>query len=423
MPDEALKDQATCPFDARTFDPLGPGQVSNPYRDLARARDDCPVFVMPKFGGMWCVTRWADVQAVMANHRIFSSADMVRVWPPPPETAPDLPDGHPLEGALVSTDPPRHDRVRRLAQKAFTPALVAAREPAIRKIASDLVDGFVDRGEANLAEVYCTELPPAVVAQLLGVPPQDADIFRRWALDAHDLGFSPPHLEPDVILRLSREMVRFDRYVRSLIAERRAEPRDDLTSYLVLVQDDDGEPSLTDKEIVKLIVSMVTAGSDTTSSLIGHAMYVLLSDSEMRASVMSDGPAVAGVVEEALRLYPSARAMRRTVRAATEIRGVKIPDGASMFASIAAANRDPEVFADPERFDFTRQNVKRHLSFGTATHFCLGAPLARLEAQIAVETLLERIPAMRLAPGQSLGDDDYEPNAFIPSLKSLRVQW
>jgi cytochrome P450 len=419
-----VADQRTCPFDVSAFDPLGPGQVANPYDTLALAREQCPVFEAPSLA-MWCVTRWSDVQEVLANTQVFSSADMVRVWPPPPETAGDLPDGHPLEGALVSTDPPGHDRVRRLAHKAFTPAVVAAREPAIRKIANALVDGFIDRGEVNLAEVYCNELPPAVVAQLLGVPPEDSETFRRWALDAHDLGFSPPHLEPDVVLRLSREMVRFDHYVRDLIAARRQSPQDDLTSYLVHVQGEaeDGEPNLTDKELVKLIVSIVTAGSDTTSSLIGHTMYVLLSQPEVRASVMSDRTIVPAVVEEALRLYPSARAMRRTVRHATVLRGADIPEGASMFASLAAANRDPEVFANPDSFDFTRRNVKRHLSFGAATHFCLGAHLARLEAQVAIETLVERIPTMCLSPGQKLTDNDYEPNIFIPSLKTLHVRW
>jgi len=211
-----VQGSAKCPFDPSSIDPLAPGQIASPYDALAVAREEAPVFVIPS-SGSWCVTRWRDVREVLSNSRVFSSAQMVRRWPPPPETAADLPDGHPLEGALVSTDPPRHDRIRRLAQKAFTPGLVAAREPAIRQIADGLVNRFVDRGSVNLVEMYCSQIPPAVVAQLLGVPPEDGEIFQRWALDAHHLAFSPPHLEPDELLHLSRLMVDFDQYLRALI--------------------------------------------------------------------------------------------------------------------------------------------------------------------------------------------------------------
>lgn len=411
-----------CPFDPDAFDPLAPGALADPYPELARARAEAPVFRVPDYD-MWCVTRWEDVQEVLSNHRVFSSAQMVRRWPPPPETAADLPEGHPLEGALVSTDPPAHDRVRRLAQKAFLPRLVAEREPAIRRLAGELIDGFADRGEVDIVPAYCAEIPPAVVTQLLGVPPEDRGRFRQWALDAHDLGFSPPTLPQEEIVHLSTQMVDFDRYIRALVAERRAEPRDDLTSYLVHAEGEDSEPTLSDKELVSLVASMVTAGSDTTSTLIGHALYLLLTHPEALARAQADPEIIPGVVEEALRLYPSARAMRRTTRHETDIRGVTVPGDVSMYVSLAAANRDPDVFPDPDRFDPARENVKRHMGFGTRTHFCLGAPLARLEAQVAVEVLLERLPSLRLARSEGLRDEDYERNMFIPSLRSLPVAW
>lgn len=423
-PSEARDPAPRCPFDPESFDPRGPGMISNPYPELAEAREsEESTFFMPEYN-MWCVTEYEDVVEALSNYRIFSSAKMVRVWPPPPETAAELPDGHPLEGALVSTDPPRHDRIRKLAQKAFTPKLVAQREPAIRAIVNGYLDDLLAHdGEADIVPNYCAKIPPAVVAQLLGVPAEDAETFRDWALEAHKLGFSPPTLEHEELVRLSRNMVDFDHYIRRLVEERRENPQDDLTSKMVHAKDDEGEQSLTDKELVSTISSFVTAGSDTTSTLIGHAVYLMLRDPAMHEEVKADRSLVPNLVEETLRYLPSAQALGRTTLCPAHIGGSEVPPDSTMYVHMASANRDPAVFADPDTVDIHRPNVKRHMSFGTRTHRCLGAPLAQLEARVAIEELMERMPTMRLVPGQTLDDSFYDGNMYIPSLMSLRLQW
>lgn len=408
-------------YDPAEFDPT---EQPTPYEFLRRVREsDVSAFLVPRLDA-WCVTRYDDVVQALSEYEVFSSAKMVRVWRPlPAETAPDLPDGHPMEGAPVTLDPPRHTRVRKLEQKAFTPALIAAREPAIQDLVDRVADRLMGRGQAELIHDYCSIIPPRVVSQLLGVPEEDAATFRKWAVDAHRLAFPRPTITDDDVLRLSREMVHFDKYVRALIADRRANPREDLTTYLVQVTGDEDEGQLTDKELIGIITTLVTAGSDTTSSLIGHAMYVLLTMPGVRRDVEANRDLVDNLIEETLRVYPSARALRRTTRCPVHIGGADVPADATIMVHMASANRDPSVFKDPDRFDLHRANAKRHMSFGVRTHFCIGAPLARLETKLAINALLDRFPTLRLAPGERLGHDSYDDNMFIPSLESLRVEW
>lgn len=406
-------------FSADSFDPLGPGMISNPFDLLAEARRESPVFYMPKHR-MWCVTRYEDVLRVFSEPQLFSSARMVRRWPPPPETAPDLPEGHPLEGAPVSTDPPRHTRLRKPAQQAFSPRLVAGRAEVIEAIANQLTAAFPERGEVDVVAAYGSKIPPRVVGHLLGVPPQDTEQFRDWAHKAHDLGFVDRH-GPDQLLALSRQMVDFDRYIRALIAERRRSPQDDLTTHLITVTTGDGEPALSEREIVSIIASMVAAGSDTTSTLIGHCIYRLLASPDLWERAKSDPEFLAPFIEEVCRLHSPARALRRFTTRSLTIGGVDIPAESMIYLHVGAANRDPEVFENPDQIDIERENLKKHLGFGIRTHFCLGAGLARLETSLALRHLIESFPEMRLAAGQGLADEDYVPNLSVPSLRRMRV--
>lgn len=409
-------------FDPESFDPLAPGNLSQPFDQLSLVRAQAPIFYMAPYG-MWHVAKYADVRKVFRDPHTYSSAHVLKLPLPPSEIAPSLPDGYPLEGAPVNTDPPRHVQVRRLLQTAFTPQVVAARGADIREITDTLVDEFVDEGSVEIVDGYASQIPPWVVTQLLGVPPGDRETFRRWALTAHDVAFAPPDLSEQAFLDLSREMVEFDEYVRGQIEERRKEPRPDLTSDFVHATTKEGDPSLTAKELIGTIASMVAAGSDTTSTLIAHTVYLLLINDGAWERVASDRELVPQAIEESLRLLPPARAMRRTTTEATALRGVDIPKGETLYLNIASANRDADVFDEPDKFDLERDNSNRHLSLGHGVHSCLGAPLARLEAKVALESLLERIPEMRLANDQVLDDSAYETNAFVPSLRRMRVEW
>lgn len=410
--------------DAANFDPSEERYVTVPAPDvLRRAQASEASTVYLNNYDMWCVTRYADVRTAFGDSSQFSSAKMVRRWPPPPETADLLPDGHPLENAPVSTDPPEHTRIRTLAQRAFTAKMVQEREPAVRRIVERYADELTSgRSAGDLVKDYSAKIPPAVVADVLGVPDEDAETFRLWALEAHHLGFSGPTLPDSEVLRLSREMVDFDQYVRSLVAARRDEPQEDLISYLVHAEGDDGE-RLPDRRLVGLIASLVTAGSDTTSSLIAHMFYALFADDQLRADVTADRSLVGPLIEETLRYYPSARALRRTTKCPVHIGGVDVPEDATVMVHVGVANRDPMMFEDPDRFDIRRPNVKQHLAFGSRAHTCLGAPLARLEARLAVEALLDRTPDIRLAPGVTYDADLFDDNVFIPSLLTMPVVW
>ena len=414
---------SSCPhFESSTFNPVGPGMIADPFAVLALAREECPVFYIADYD-MWCVTRYEDVKTIFSDPVTYSSKNMVRVWPVPAETAPFLLDGHPMEGAPVTTDPPRHTEIRRLAQKAFTPNMVTEREPAIRDACERLIAKFADKGSVDLIPAYTAEIPPWVVTQLLGVPEKDTMTFRNWALEAHHLAFAKPDLSPEGVLELSRKLVPFDQYISELINARRVEPREDLTSYFVHAETDEGDPRLTQKELKGLIVSVVTAGSDTTSTLIGHCVYLLLRSRERWDEVRADRSLISTLIGESMRLHSPARAMRRTTTRKSTIGGVDVPEGATLFLHLASANRDESVFPDPDIADLHRGNAHRHLGFGHGPHFCLGAVLARLEATVALDVLLDKLPTLRLANEKSLEDDDYDRNPFIPSLHRLHVEW
>jgi cytochrome P450 len=410
--------QPQCPFvNGVGFDPLQPDQVLDPHPWMEAARRETPVFYMPEYDE-WCVTRHEDVLAVLRDTTTFSSKNVVM-----PRTLPGLeglPDGHPMAQGLVNTDPPDHTRLRKLAQKAFTPKMVASYEPEARATAHRILDEVLADGHVDLLSGFARAFTCETITRVIGAPPEHADQFKEWSDDNILCLVDSPPLPPDLERKVAAGVVKFDAYLRELIEARRQEPREDFASLLVTAESDDGTPSLTTFEIVRVLTNTVSAGFDTSASMICLMIYHLCEDRSRWERVLADRDLVGPAIEETLRYDSPIHGIRRDVMKDTEIGGVHIPRGSKIYTSYASAQRDERVFAAADRFDLDRDDVSEHFAFGKWTHFCLGAPLARMEAKVALEVLLERIPSLRLAPGARA---EAMPSRMGAFLTGLQVEW
>jgi cytochrome P450 len=321
-----------------------------------------------------------------------------------------------MHRGLVNTDPPEHTRLRKLAQKAFTPRMVDSYEPATRSLAASLIDNFADHRRVNLIGEFSRHFTGGTITIVVGAPPEKANDFLVWSDNNLTTLVDAPPLSDDLERQMIGDLVSFNDWLVDFIAERRRRPRNDLTSLLVQARGDDGEQSLQTFEIVSILTNVITAGVDTTSSLIGLFVHHLLSDRERWERLARDRSAIPRAVEEFMRYASPVHSIRRDVMADTEIGGVPIPSGSTLALSFASAQRDPSVFADADIYDIDRVDLDRSFAWGRWRHFCLGAPLARMEAKIAVEELMDRLPSIRLADGAQPQVLQNRAGAFLTGL-------
>jgi cytochrome P450 len=324
-----------------------------------------------------------------------------------------------IEGEMrpfLFMDPPDHTRLRGLVGKAFTPKRVQLLEPSVRTIANRLLDAALEQGTVDVVSSLAYPLPLSVICELLGVPDDARPQFKRWS-DALARGLDPEFLlPPDQAAERAEAMRGFVEFFRELIAARRRQPRDDLLSDLVTVEEH-GE-RLSEGELLSTLILLLVAGHETTVNLIGNAVLLLTRRPEVQAALRAEPGLVRGVVEEVLRLDPPVQLTARF--AAEDLNlgdGVVVPKGAIAIALLPAANRDPEVFEHPRQFDPCRE-PNPHLSFGFGIHHCLGAPLARLEARIALGTLIERTTSVERNADDALR---YKENIVLRGLERLDV--
>ncbi|TDC47477.1 cytochrome P450 [Actinomadura sp. KC345] len=317
-------------------------------------------------------------------------------------------------GTMLAMDPPDHTRMRALVAKAFTGRRVEKLRPRVREIADGLLDGVAARGGADLIEEFAVPLPVQVICELLGVPASDQARFREWTAV-----LTVPALTAEARERRREAARAFNGYLVEVIAERRDHPGDDLISGLITARD--GDAALTEAEMLGSIALLLIAGHETTVNLIGNGVLALLQAPGQLALLRERPELLPSAVEELLRYDgPVERASQRIALEDMEIAGTPIPKGAWVHVSLGAANRDPAVFEAPDRLDVTRA-PKRHVAFGHGPHFCLGAPLARLEGQIAIGALLDRFPGLALAvPPSDLRH--HRTGSIVRGLVSLPVR-
>ncbi len=398
-------------------DLFDPEFKANPYPAYAQLRSDAPVHrvALPNGQGMWLVTRYEDVSAVLRDERFVKdwrnamTPEQLAQMPPIPEVM------RPLSKNMLDTDPPDHERLRALVSKAFTPRLIERMRPRVQAIADALLDAVWDKGEMDLIDDYAFPLPITVIAELLGVPAEDRNEFREWS-DAAVSGDTTQEYVEKILLP---HMQAFTGYLRAMFEEKRENPKDDLISALVRAEE--AGVKLSEDELLAMVFLLLVAGHETTVNLIGNGVLALLRHPDQLQKLKDDPSLIKPAIEELLRYDgPVETSTERFAREDVRIGGTVISKGEMVTVVIASADHDPERFPDPDALDITRADNK-HLAFGKGIHFCLGAPLARMEGQIAIGTLLRRMPELRLAdPPGSL---TWRPGLVLRGLKGLPVEF
>ena len=381
---------------------------------LALAREEQPVFYSPEFD-LWVVTRYDDVLAVLKDHDTYSSAGALKSSPEafPPEVEEVLATGWPAMPYIIEIDPPLHDRIRGLVTKAFTPKRIAELEPRIQAIASELVDELAPLGRADVIESIAWPLPLRVLGELLGFPRDDLARLHEWGTDWLLLQ-QPGSLERRV--EHARGLVELQRYMVAALEDRAREPRDDLLGALMAARAESDDPLPLDA-VAGLPLDLVVAGHVTVTRAIGSALALVFEHPQLRDHLLD--PELAPLaIEEILRLESPAQGLFRVTTRPTQIGGVELPHGARVMAHFGSANRDRCVFAGADRVEPGREGLGKHLAFGKGIHFCIGAPLARLELRIVLPLLLERLPGLRPA-----GELAREPVFFARGFQRLVVEW
>src|SRR5947209_12783969 len=366
----------------------------NPYPAYDQMRQGLPVFHLAPFD-LWMIFDFEGVKRALVDHGVFSS-DLSHA------------PGHGNSGEwFIFFDPPRHTKLRALISKAFTPRVVANLEPRIRELSRELLDQTIERGEMDLAADFSVPLPMRVIAEMMGVPIAEWPRYRRWS---------------DVILKLANTVARDEEAARTvadyravtaqmraflpdLIAQRRAAHPDDLLTRLVGAEVD-GE-RLTPEEVLGFVQLLLVGGQETTANLINNALLCFLENPDQLARLRAAPELLPSAIEEVLRYCSPIQWMPRATPRAVELHGQVIPAGKLVLPVIGSANRDPRQFRDAGRFDITR-DPNPHLAFGQGIHFCLGAPLARLEARIALTDILERLKGFRRA-----NDEPWQPRKAL----------
>ena len=368
------------------FNPYDPTLHQDPYPVYRRLRDEFPLHYNSQLN-FWTLSRYADVFEALQKPDLYCSGRGVAVGiEGPSETlTADVP-------LLIMLDRPRHTQLRALVSRAFTPRRIAALEPRVRTIARGLVDAFWEQPEADLVRDFSGPLPTTVIAELLGVPGEDQKWFKEKTTEIAQ--FDPTN--PGSIHPASNESgpaAELAQYLTVVLEERRTQPRDDLLSAL-LEAEIDGE-TLTQGELLGFSFLLLVAGNETTTNLISNAAILLDRYPEQRQKLLDDPSLIGAAVEEFLRFDPPVQGLARTTTREVSIHGETIPENSKVLLLFASANRDERRIADPDRFDVTRA-PNPHLALGFDTHFCLGASLARLEARVAYEELLSRLPHYHL---------------------------
>ena len=391
---------------------FGLEMLANPYPVYHRLRTAHPVYRVPQLDA-WVVTSYEGVNGALRDPQLSSDRFPRLRQRLAARGLDNLADDR--VRSMIHMDPPDHTRLRALVNKAFTPKAVEAIGSHIQTIVDGLLDAVSGKGSMDVIEDLAYPLPVTVIAEMLGVPGEDRGRFKHWSDEVSAaLSGDIAALSEPVLRRVMSARDELVDYFRAVVQERRRNPGSDLLSALTQAEEEGGR--LSEDELYSTVVLLLVAGNETTTNLIGNGMLALLRHPDEMQRVWEDASLVPAAVEEMLRYDGPVQLTTRVAKTDLEIHGTKISKGEWLYLILGAANRDPAQFPEPDRFDVRRAENK-HIAFGAGAHFCLGAPLARLEAQIALRTLRKRYPGLRLAEE----NPEYRNNFNLRGLKSLRV--
>jgi cytochrome P450 len=397
------------------YDPWDPAFVADPYPALARLREGAPV-IYDERTNQWLVSRHADVNALLRDRRLGRSYLHVashEAWgrtPPPPDQGPfwDL-----LAVQMIDMEPPDHTRLRRLVSAAFTPRTVESLRPRIDAIVDGAIDGALGLGEFDLIADLLELVPVAVIAELLGIPESDRHLLRPWSADMTLMfELNPSH---EAQQRATSASAAFEAYLHGIVRERRRTPGPDLMSQLAAVLETDGD-RLTEDELIGTAALLLNAGHEASVNGAANSWWALFRHPDALARLRSEPGLVPTAIEELLRFDTPAPMFERWVLQDIEVHETIIPRGQELALQFAAANRDPAAFDDPDSIVLDR-SPNRYLSFGAGIHYCLGAPLAKLEFEILFEAILRRMPALELVE-----EPAWKPRFVLRGLEALKVR-
>ncbi len=380
-----------------TFDLSSDAVRADPYATYERLRRKDPVHYSRLAGG-WVLTRYEDAQAVLLDHHRFSNMQGR--------------SDYGQDASMLDLDPPDHTRLRSLVSKAFTPRTVAQQEPRVQQIVDELLEAAGEQDHLDLIEVLAFPLPVIVIAEMIGVPTEDLEQFKEWS-NAIVLSLEPARSDEQV-RRFRRASEELYEYFEGIIAQRREAPKDDLISAL-LEAEDEGD-KLSHLELLATLELLLVAGNETTRNLIGNGMLALLRNPHEMERLREDPSLLDTAIDELLRYDSPVQLDGRHLLEDVEIGGKQLWAGAQVVAAVGAANRDPAAFSNPEKLDVGREE-RSHISFGRGIHFCLGAPLALLEARIAFATILKKFSSIRLS-----AEPEYRPQVVLRGVEALWVQ-
>ncbi len=406
------------------FNPFDAEVQQCPHQYYAAMRDEVPVFHVPGTD-IYLVTRHDLVVPILRDTATFSNNFVTGEMPKGPvvdKLKEIIRQGWPPVGTMLTIDPPWHTRYRGTVAPYFTPRPIAALREPIEIIVDRLIDGWIDEGHIEFVERFGVPLPIEAIAHVLNVPTEKMADFKRWSDDS--IASIGAVITDERRIEAQYGILEFQQYFAAQLEDRRANPVGDLMSDLGQARIDTDEGTkrpLEMNEMLSIVQQLLVAGNETTTKALTEGMMLLAGDPQEWAKLKAD-PAgrAAAVTEEVLRLSTPTQGMFRMVTRDTEIEGVALPKGARLIVMYSAANRDPSVFPEPDSFDPGRSNLKEHLAFGKGIHFCIGAPLSRLEMQVAFERLGTRLGDLRLADGNTL---EYHPSFVLRGLKRLEIEF
>jgi cytochrome P450 len=396
------------------FNPLSPDFIRDPYPHYERLRTTDPMHLTPF--GSFVASRHAEVSLVLRDKRFgkgFAERSRRRYGPKIMEE----PVFRILSHTMLQADPPDHTRLRGLVVKAFTARRVDDMRPRIQEIVDRTLDAVIEHGHMDLIGDFAFRLPVTIICDMLGIPDEHREVFHKGSSDGVRI-LDPVPMTPDEIKQGNARNLMAQAYFQQLFELRRRSPGEDLTTHLVQAEENGNK--LTNEELTANIMLLFVAGHETTVNLIGNSLLALHRNPDQLTLLKANPQLITGAIEEFLRYDSSVQMSGRVALEDVELAGKTIPKGESVLCMLGSANRDPAVYPDaPDRLDITRPNV-RPLSFGGGIHFCLGAQLARIEAEIAIGTLLRRLPDLRI---DDVENPDWRPTFVLRGLKRLPASW